>query len=177
MELQHLRNIVAGKPVDTIDGRTSEIIDPVTEKVIALAPVSSAADVDAAVRAAAEAFKTWRRTTPAERQRALLKLADAVEARAEEFAAVESRNTGKPLGLTLSEELVPIVDQIRFFAGAARLLEGKSGGEYMEGLTSFVRREPVGVCAQVAPWNYPMMMAVWKFGPALAAGNTMVLKP
>jgi len=177
MELQHLRNIVAGKPVDTIDGRTSEIIDPVTEQVIALAPVSSAADVDAAVRAAAEAFKTWRRTTPAERQRALLKLADAVEARAEEFAAVESSNTGKPLGLTQSEELVPVVDQLRFFAGAARILDGRASAEYMAGHTSTIRREPVGVCAQVTPWNYPLLMAIWKIAPALAAGNTVVLKP
>jgi betaine-aldehyde dehydrogenase len=177
MEVQHLRNIVAGKPTDTIDGRTSEIIDPVTERLIALAPVSSAADVDAAVRAAAEAFKSWRRTTPAERQRALLKIADAVEARAEEFAAVESGNTGKPLGLTLSEELVPVVDQIRFFAGAARILDGRATGEYMTDHTSTVRREPVGVCAQVTPWNYPLLMAVWKIAPALAAGNTVVLKP
>ena len=177
MESQHLRNIVAGKPVDTIDGRTSEIIDPVTEQVIALAPVSSAADVDAAVRAAAEAFKTWRRTTPAERQRALLKLADAVEARAEEFAAVESSNTGKPLGLTQSEELVPVVDQLRFFAGAARILDGRASAEYMAGHTSTIRREPIGVCAQVTPWNYPLLMAVWKIAPALAAGNTAVLKP
>jgi betaine-aldehyde dehydrogenase len=127
--------------------------------------------------AAAAAFEGWRDSTPAVRQLALLKIADAVEARAGELVAAESRNTGKPLGLTASEEIPPMVDQIRFFAGAARLLEGKSGGEYMEGLTSFVRREPVGVCAQVAPWNYPMMMAVWKFAPAIAAGNTVVLKP
>ncbi|HEV2635473.1 MAG TPA: gamma-aminobutyraldehyde dehydrogenase [Actinocrinis sp.] len=177
MELQHLRNIVAGKPLDTVDGRTSEIIDPVTEKVIALAPVSGPADVDAAVQAAAAAFKEWRRSTPAERQRALLKIADAIEARAEEFAAVESRNTGKPLGLTLSEELGPAVDQIRFFAGAARILDGRATSEYMADHTSTIRREPIGVCAQVTPWNYPLLMAVWKIAPALAAGNTVVLKP
>lgn len=127
--------------------------------------------------AAAAAFPSWRDATPSERQKALLKIADAFEARADELVATESENTGKPLGLTASEELPPMVDQIRFFAGAARLLEGRSAGEYMEGMTSIVRREPVGVCAQVAPWNYPMMMAVWKFAPALAAGNTVVLKP
>ena len=127
--------------------------------------------------AAASAFESWRDTTPSERQRALLKIADALEARAEEFVAVESRNTGKPLALTMSEEIPPAVDQIRFFAGAARMLEGKSAAEYMAGHTSYVRREPIGVCAQVTPWNYPLMMAIWKIAPALAAGNTVVLKP
>jgi betaine-aldehyde dehydrogenase len=145
--------------------------------VYATAPLSAAADVDAAMAAAAAAFPAWRDTTPSERQKALLKIADAIEARADELVAVESENTGKPLGLTASEEVPPMVDQIRFFAGAARLLEGRSAGEYMENMTSIVRREPVGVCAQVAPWNYPMMMAVWKFAPAIAAGNTVVLKP
>ena len=177
MEPRVLRNIVGGKPVDTVEGRTSPIIDPVTEEVIAHAPVSGAADVDAALKVAAEAFRQWRRVTPAERQKALLKLADAVEARSGEFVEAECRNTGKPLGLTASEELVPIVDQLRFFAGAARLLEGRASGEYMDDHTSTVRREPVGVCAQVAPWNYPLMMAVWKAAPAIAAGNTVVLKP
>jgi betaine-aldehyde dehydrogenase len=179
MEPTALRNIVGGKQVDTDTGggRTSQIVDPVTEAVIAYAPVSSAADVDAAVRAAADAFQEWRHTTPADRQRVLLKLADAVEARAAEFAAVESRNTGKPLGLTLTEELGPAVDQLRFFAGAARLLEGRATAEYMAGHTSSIRREPVGVCAQVTPWNYPLLMAIWKIAPALAAGNTVVLKP
>src|SRR6185437_4420348 len=126
---------------------------------------------------AAEAFRQWRRATPAERQKALLKLADAVEARAAEFAAVESRNTGKPLGLTESEELVPVVNQLRFFAGAARLLEGRATAEYLADHTSTIRREPVGVCAQVTPWNYPLLMAIWKIAPAIAAGNTVVLKP
>ena len=177
MEPRALRNIVGGKPVDTIDGRTSPIIDPVTEEVIAHAPVSGPADVDAALKIAAEAFRQWRRATPAERQKALLKLADAVEARAAEFAAVESRNTGKPLGLTESEELVPVVDQLRFFAGAARLLEGRASAEYLADHTSTIRREPVGVCAQVTPWNYPLLMAIWKIAPAIAAGNTVVLKP
>jgi len=172
-----LRNFVDGQSVDTRSGRTSPLIDPSTGDVFASAPVSGAADVDLAMAAAARAFESWRDTTPSERQRALLRIADAIEARAEEFVAAESQNTGKPLGLTASEELPPMVDQIRFFAGAARVLEGKSAGEYMAGHTSFVRREPVGVCAQVTPWNYPMMMAVWKWAPAIAAGNTVVLKP
>jgi betaine-aldehyde dehydrogenase len=129
------------------------------------------------MKAASDAFVDWRDSTPSERQRALLKIADAIEARADEFVAIESENCGKPMGLTASEEVPPMVDQIRFFAGAARNLEGKSAGEYMRGMTSFVRREPIGVCAQVTPWNYPMMMAVWKWAPAIAAGNTVVLKP
>src|SRR5690349_22869837 len=127
--------------------------------------------------AAASAFETWRDTTPSELQRALLRIADAFEQRAEELVAAESRNTGKPVQLTLDEEIPPAVDQIRFFAGAARLLEGRSAGEYMAEHTSYVRREPVGVCAQVTPWNYPLMMAIWKFAPAIAAGNVSVLKP
>jgi betaine-aldehyde dehydrogenase len=176
-ELHTLRNYINGAFTDAADGRTTEVIDPTTGEAYATAPLSAEADVDAAMAAAAAAFEVWRDTTPSVRQRALLKIADAIEARADELVAVESKNTGKPLGLTASEELPPMVDQIRFFAGAARMLEGKSGAEYMEGLTSFVRREPVGVCAQVAPWNYPMMMAVWKFAPAIAAGNTVVLKP
>ena len=176
-ELHTLRNYINGAFVDAADGRTTEVVDPTTGEVYATAPLSAEADVDAAMAAAAAAFEGWRDTTPSQRQLALLKIADAIEARAGELVAVESKNTGKPLGLTASEEIPPMVDQIRFFAGAARLLEGKSGAEYMEGLTSFVRREPVGVCAQVAPWNYPMMMAVWKFAPAIAAGNTVVLKP
>src|SRR6202012_4268004 len=141
------------------------------------APVSSAEDVDAALRTAADAFPDWRDATPAERSLALLKIADAVEARAQEFADVEGRNTGKPLAVTMTEEMPPIADQLRFFAGAARVLEGRSAGEYMKDHTSMIRREPIGVCAQVTPWNYPMMMAVWKFAPAIAAGNAIVLKP
>ncbi|MDI5965286.1 gamma-aminobutyraldehyde dehydrogenase [Streptomyces sp. SL13] len=176
-ELRTLRNYIDGEFRDAADGRTTDVVNPVTGEPYATAPLSGAADVDAAMAAAATAFPAWRDVTPAERQKALLKVADAIEARAEDLIAAESENTGKPVGLTRSEEIPPMVDQIRFFAGAARLLEGKSGGEYMEGLTSFVRREPVGVCAQVAPWNYPMMMAVWKFAPAIAAGNTVVLKP
>ncbi|GAB3121979.1 gamma-aminobutyraldehyde dehydrogenase [Streptomyces calidiresistens] len=176
-ELRRLRNHIDGEFRDAADGRTTEVMDPTTGTAWAAAPLSGAADVDAAMTAAANAFPGWRDTTPAARQLALLRIADAFERRADELLEVECRNTGKPLELTRQEELPMMLEQIRFFAGAARLLEGKSAGEYMEGMTSFVRREPVGVCAQVAPWNYPMMMAVWKFAPALAAGNTVVLKP
>ena len=172
-----LRNLVGGASVDSADGRTMDIVDPSTGQVFAQAPVSSAADVDGAMTAAADAFEGWRDATPSERQKALIRIADAIESRAEELVAAESENTGKPTGLTMSEEIPPMVDQIRFFAGAARVLEGRSAGEYMAGHTSFVRREPIGVCAQVTPWNYPMMMAVWKWAPAIAAGNTVVLKP
>jgi betaine-aldehyde dehydrogenase len=172
-----LRNFIDGGYAEPADGGYADLIDPSTGDVFAAAPVSTAADVDRAMGAAATAFDSWRDTTPSERQRALLKLADAVEARADELVAAECRNTGKPLGLTTTEELPPAVDQIRFFAGAARVLEGRSAGEYLKGHTSYVRREPIGVCAQVTPWNYPLMMAVWKFAPAIAAGNTVVLKP
>ncbi|MBP0456197.1 gamma-aminobutyraldehyde dehydrogenase [Streptomyces montanisoli] len=176
-EPRRLRNYINGEFRDAADGRTTDVVNPATGEVYATAPLSGPADVDAAMQAAAAAFPAWRDTTPAERQKVILKIADAFEERAEELIATESENTGKPLGLTRTEEIPPMVDQIRFFAGAARMLEGRSAGEYMDGLTSFVRREPVGVCAQVAPWNYPMMMGVWKFAPALAAGNTVVLKP
>jgi len=172
-----VQNFIDGKVVDAQDGRRSDLIDPSTGEVFGTAPLSSAADVDAAYSAAATAFETWRDSTPSERQRALLKFADALEARAEEVIAVECQNTGKPIELTRSEEMPPALDQIRFFAGAARLLEGRSAGEYMAGFTSYIRREPVGVVGQVAPWNYPMMMAIWKLAPALAAGNCVVLKP
>jgi betaine-aldehyde dehydrogenase len=172
-----LHNFIDGAAVEPADGRYADLIDPSTGEVFASAPVSGAADVDRAMRAAATAFEKWRDTTPSERQRALLKFADAVEDRAGELVAAESQNTGKPLGLTASEELPPAIDQIRFFAGAARLLEGRSAGEYLTGYESYVRREPIGVCAQVTPWNYPLMMAVWKLAPAIAAGNTVVLKP
>ncbi|MGF1648142.1 MAG: gamma-aminobutyraldehyde dehydrogenase [Kineosporiaceae bacterium] len=172
-----LRNFVGGESVDPAEDRFSDVVDPATGSVVAKAPVSSAVDVDRAFAAASEAFPGWRDATPAERQQALLKLADAIETRAEEIVALESSNTGKPHALTLSEEIPPMVDQIRFFAGAARVLEGKAAGEYLAGHTSYVRREPVGVVGQVTPWNYPMMMAVWKFAPAIAAGNTIVLKP
>jgi betaine-aldehyde dehydrogenase len=170
-------NVVGGREVPARDGRTLDLVDPSTGEVFGTAPLSGPADVDDAMRSAQQAFDSWRDSTPSERQRALLRIADALEDRAQELVAVESRNTGKPVQLTLDEEIPPMIDQIRFFAGAARLLEGRSAGEYMADHTSYVRREPVGVCAQVTPWNYPMMMAVWKFAPALAAGNTVVLKP
>ncbi len=172
-----LRNFVGGEYRDTKDGATKDVVNPSTGEVFAEMPDSGPADVDAAFAAASSAFEGWRDTTPSERSLALLRIADAIEARAEELVDAECENTGKPKALTMSEEIPPMVDQIRFFAGAARLLEGRAGGEYMTGFTSFVRREPVGVCAQVTPWNYPMMMAVWKFAPAIAAGNTVVLKP
>src|SRR5918993_4839818 len=176
-EKSELRNFVGGSHVDAMDGRRMDLVDPATGEVFASAPVSGAEDVDRAYRTAATAFEGWRDTTPSERQKALLRLADLVEEHADELVELESRNTGKPVALTASEEVPPMVDQIRFFAGAARMLEGKGAAEYMAGHTSFVRREPIGVVGQVTPWNYPMMMAVWKFAPALAAGNTIVLKP
>ncbi|QYN25315.1 gamma-aminobutyraldehyde dehydrogenase [Amycolatopsis sp. DSM 110486] len=175
--MQELKHYVGGKFVDSQSGRVLEIVDPVTGRAYCTAPVASAEDIDHALKVAAEAFESWKETTPAQRQLALLKIADAVEARGEELVRVESQNTGKPVALTMSEELPMIVDQLRFFAGAARVLEGRAAGEYMEGHTSFIRREPVGVCAQVTPWNYPLLMAIWKIAPALAAGNTVVLKP
>src|SRR5450631_2995357 len=155
----------------------AELINPSTGEVFATAPVSREDEVNAAFGAAADAFEGWRDATPAERSLALLRIADSIEANAEQLVAAESQNTGKPIALTLSEEIPPMADQIRFFAGAARMLEGRSAGEYMSGFTSFIRREPIGVCAAVTPWNYPMMMAVWKWAPAIAAGNAMVLKP
>jgi len=172
-----LRNFVNGDYVEPESDATSDIVSPVTAQVVATAPVSSAADVDRAYAAAAAAFEVWGETTPAERQLAMLRFADAVERRADEFVHLEAENTGKPFALTASEELPPMVDEIRFFAGAARILEGRSAGEYMRGHTSWIRREPIGVIGQVTPWNYPMMMAIWKIAPALAAGNTVVLKP
>ncbi len=172
-----LANFVGGQWRPAQDGRTSEVVDPSTGEAYVQAPVSGAADVDVALRTAAAAFETWRDTTPAERSLALLRFADAIEARTEDLVEAESRNTGKPIAMTRTDEVPPLADELRFFAGAARMLEGKSAGEYLRGHTSMIRREPVGVCAQVAPWNYPMMMAVWKFAPALAAGNTVVLKP
>jgi betaine-aldehyde dehydrogenase len=174
---RQLRNFVAGEYVDAQTDANMDVVDPSTGRVVAAAPASSAEDVDRAYSAAATAFETWGQTTPAERQAALLKIADAVEARADELVRLEAQNTGKPFALTASEEIPPMVDQIRFFAGAARVLEGRAAAEYMAGHTSWIRREPIGVIGQVTPWNYPMMMAVWKFAPAIAAGNTVVLKP
>jgi betaine-aldehyde dehydrogenase len=172
-----LRNFVGGSYTDQAGDTTSDVVDPCTGEAYARAPVSAAPDVDAAMAAAADGFEVWRDTTPAQRQRALLRIADAVEARADEIIAAECRNTGKPVAVTRQEEMAPLLDELRFFAGAARVLEGKAAGEYLRDHTSYVRREPVGVCAQVTPWNYPMVMAVWKFAPAIAAGNAVVLKP
>ena len=175
--MRELKNFINGSFVPAADGKTSQVINPATGEAYATAPISSAEDVHRATSAAATAFEEWKETTPSERQRALLRIADAMEERAEELVKLESENTGKPVGLTMSEEIPPMIDQIRFFAGAARLLEGRASGEYMRGMTSMIRREPVGVVGQVAPWNYPMMMAVWKWAPAIAAGNAVVLKP
>jgi betaine-aldehyde dehydrogenase len=172
-----LRNFIGGTFVDSDAGAMSDVVDPATGQVVARAPISGTEEVDAAYAAADAAFGEWGRTTPSERQQALLKIADAIETHAEELIALESANTGKIKALTASEEIPPMVDQLRFFAGAARVLEGKAAGEYMAGHTSWVRREPIGVVGQVTPWNYPLLMAVWKIGPALAAGNTVVLKP
>ncbi len=175
--MKAFKNFINGQHVDAADGRTTSVVNPVTGQQYATAALSGEADVDAAMAAAAAAFEEWGDSTPSERSLALFRIADAVEARADELIAMEVENCGKPAHLTRSEEIPPMVDQIRFFATAARHLEGKSAGEYMKNMTSIIRREPIGVCAQVAPWNYPMMMAVWKFAPALAAGNTVVLKP
>jgi betaine-aldehyde dehydrogenase len=172
-----LQNFVGGEFVESRADRRTDLVDPSTGEVYGDAPVSGSSDVELAYESAAKAFEDWRTTTPAKRQQTLLRIADAIEARAEELVEAESRNTGKLVPLTRSEEIPPMLDQIRFFAGAARVLEGRSAGEYMAGHTSWIRREPVGVIGQVAPWNYPMMMAIWKFAPALAAGNTVVLKP
>jgi betaine-aldehyde dehydrogenase len=176
-EKKVFHNIIDGEVQTAASGAMMDVVNPATGEVYASAPNSDVQDVDQAFQAAGRAFETWRWSTPSERQRALLRLADMIEAHAEELVAWESENTGKPISLTMSEEIPPMVDQIRFFAGAARVLEGKATGEYMRGFTSSIRREPVGPVGQVAPWNYPMMMAVWKFAPALAAGNTVVLKP
>jgi len=170
-------NFVDGRESHAAGGRTLNLVDPATGEVFGTSALSEQSDVDTALEAAARAFKVWRRSTPAQRQLALLKIADAVEARAEEFADAEIRETGKIRQVVLDEEIPESVSALRFFAGAARLLEGTAAGEYTPGHTSMIRREPIGVCAQFAPWNYPLMMGVWKIAPALAAGNTVVLKP
>src|SRR5277367_4452085 len=172
-----LHNFINGEFVPAADGATDAVINPATGEEYARAASSGAADVDRAVAAAKSAFETWGKTTPAERSLALLRLADAIEEHGDEIAAIESENAGKPIEAVKEDEIPAIVDPLRFFAGAARCLEGKSGGEYLEGYTSFIRREPVGVVGQIAPWNYPLLMAAWKIGPALAAGCTTVLKP
>ncbi|MGC8479959.1 MAG: gamma-aminobutyraldehyde dehydrogenase [Acidimicrobiales bacterium] len=172
-----LQNFVGGKWVDSTSTERLDIVNPSTGEVYATSPISNEADIDAAFRVASEAFETWRDATPSQRSLAMFRIADALEAHTEELVALEAENTGKPIGLTASEEIPPMVDQVRFFAAAARNLEGRSAAEYMPGHTSMIRREPIGVCASVTPWNYPLMMAVWKWAPAIAAGNSLVLKP
>ncbi|HEV7942991.1 MAG TPA: gamma-aminobutyraldehyde dehydrogenase [Solirubrobacteraceae bacterium] len=175
-EVQTLRNVIAGEPVDS-QGELEEIVNPATGEQIALAHNSTSQDVDAAVGAARQAFASWSRTTPAQRSEALLALAEIIERHGDEIARMEATDAGKPIEAVKSDEIPVMADNLRFFAGAARCLEGRAAGEYMEGHTSFVRREAVGVIGQVTPWNYPLMMAIWKIAPALAAGNTVVLKP
>jgi betaine-aldehyde dehydrogenase len=175
--MQTLKNFIDGEFVEPADGEFEPVLDPSTGEAIAEAPLSTAADVDRAVSAAQNAFDGWATTTPGERADALLKLADAIESHGEELSALESANAGKPIAAFRGDEMPFLVDNLRFFAGASRCLEGRSAGEYVSGYTSIIRREPVGVIGQIAPWNYPLMMAIWKIGPALAAGNTVVLKP
>jgi betaine-aldehyde dehydrogenase len=177
MTTRTLKNFVNGSYVEAKGKDALELVDPATEEVYAHSPISSAADVDAAYQSAQSAFETWGDTTPGERQLALFRIADEMEKRADEFADLESQDTGKPRTSLVDDEIMLSVDQIRFFAGAARNLEGRSAGEYMADHTSMIRREPIGVIGQVTPWNYPLNMAVWKFAPAVAAGNTTVLKP
>jgi 1-pyrroline dehydrogenase len=175
-ELTRYRNLVGGEHADAVEGGEREVLAPATGRPIARVPEGTRADVDRAVAAADRALEKWRETTPGERASTLLRLAERLDAHLDEFAELESLNVGKPISLA-REEMPLCVDQLQFFAGAARTLEGRSAGEYLSGYTSMVRREPVGVVGQISPWNYPLMMAVWKIGPALAAGNTIVLKP
>jgi betaine-aldehyde dehydrogenase len=172
----NLTNFIDGAPAPS-EGESEAILNPATGEELARASNSTPQDVDRAVGAARAAFKGWSRTTPAQRAQALLALADAVEEHGEEIARLEALNAGKPIEAVRADEVPVMADNLRFFAGAARCLEGRAAGEYMEGYTSFTRREPVGVIGQVTPWNYPLMMAIWKIAPALAAGNTVVLKP
>jgi betaine-aldehyde dehydrogenase len=174
---QTLRNLINGDPVAGDGEQTMPVLNPATGEEQWRAPISDAEEVDRAVRAARRAFEGWSQTTPAERARALLALAAAIEQHGEEIARLEALNAGKPVVAVSRDELPAMADNLRFFAGAARCLEGRAAGEYMQGYTSFVRREPVGVIGQITPWNYPLMMAIWKIAPALAAGNTIVLKP
>ena len=176
-EKRVVKNYINGKLQDSISGQFTDLINPTTGEVFAMAALSNEKDIDMAYQAAAKAFESWKNTTPSERSMALWKIAEVLEKNIEEIVKLESENTGKPISVTMAEEVGPMLDQIRYFATAARNLEGKSAGEYMKGHTSMIRREPIGVIGQVTPWNYPMMMAVWKFAPAIAAGNTTVLKP
>ena len=176
-EKRVVKNYINGKLQDSVSGQFTDLINPTTGEVFAMAALSNEKDIDMAYQAAAKAFESWKNTTPSERSMALWKIAEVLEKNIEEIVKLESQNTGKPIAVTMAEEVGPMLDQIRYFATAARNLEGKSAGEYMKGHTSMIRREPIGVIGQVTPWNYPMMMAVWKFAPAIAAGNTTVLKP
>jgi betaine-aldehyde dehydrogenase len=175
--MRTLQNFIDGAFVDPVEGQTEPVLDPSTGEAIAEAPLSTGEDVNRAVQAARAAFDGWATTTPGERARALLGLADKLEERGDQLAELESANAGKPIAAFREDEMPFLVDNLRFFAGAARCLEGRAAGEYMSGYTSIIRREPIGVVGQIAPWNYPLMMAIWKIGPALAAGNTIVLKP
>jgi betaine-aldehyde dehydrogenase len=177
MSVNELRNFIDGEYVESSADTRLDLIDPATEEVYASTPISTAGDVAAAYGAAKRAFEEWGDATPAERQLALFRIADAMEQRADDFADAESHDTGKPRGSLVADEILLSVDQIRFFAGAARNLEGRATAEYMKDHTSSIRREPIGVIGQVTPWNYPLNMAVWKFAPAVAAGNAVVLKP
>ena len=172
-----LQNFIDGEFVDPADGRTEPILNPATAEPVAEAPVSGVQDVDRAVASALKAFDRWAGTPPRKRASALLKLAAAIQEHGDELAELEARDAGKPISAVKADEIPFVIDNLRFFAGAARNLEGRSAGEYAEGATSIIRREPVGVVGQIAPWNYPLEMAVWKIGPALAAGNTVVIKP
>ncbi len=173
-----LANFIGGTRVEPVDATgVTSVVNPSTGEAYAEAPVSGPADLDAAFASAEAALPKWSEATPGQRSRVLLRVADALEARAEEFVAEECRNTGKPRRSMEVDELPHILDVIRFFAGAARMLEGRSAGQYVAGHTSSVRRQPLGVVAQITPWNYPLMMSTWKWAPAIAAGNTVVLKP
>jgi betaine-aldehyde dehydrogenase len=174
--LDTLSNFIDGERA-AWDGESEPVLNPATGEELTRAPRSSPEEVDRAVRAARRAFAGWSSSTPAQRAQALLAIADLVEEHGEELARLEALNAGKPIEAVTNDEIPVMADNLRFFAGAARTLEGRAGGEYMEGYTSFTRREPVGVVGQITPWNYPLMMAIWKFGPALAAGNTVVMKP
>jgi betaine-aldehyde dehydrogenase len=174
----HRQMFIGGEWVDATDGETQPVINPAAGEVVAEVPKATAEDVNRAVAAAKKAFEeTWFDSTPSERQRALLRLADLVEEHGEELGRIEAENVGKIFSLVMSEEIPVIADNFRFFAGGARMLEGRAAGEYMKGFTSIIRREPIGVAGLIAPWNYPLFMAAWKVGPALAAGNTVVVKP
>jgi 1-pyrroline dehydrogenase len=170
------QQFIGGDFVDAADGRTAEVVNPANDQVIANVPASSQEDVDRAVNAAETAFESWKKTTPQDRSLLLLKIADALEAKADELGRLESANAGKPVGAAI-DEMTTSVDLFRFFAGAARVMDGLAANEFAAGHTSIIRRDPIGVVASIAPWNYPLYMATWKLGPALATGNTVVLKP